>query len=416
MFSSVGVNFAVARHPIYHVDGDVFGYELLYRTVGGPNVAAFPSDVEATVAVLANGIQAVSQDIDPKKRLFINFPKEILERGYHSFLDPARFVLEVLEHVRCDDAFVALVQGIHAAGYVLALDDYVGDPSFDPILPFVTFIKVDFLALRHDPDKLARVVAACRAAGKTLLAEKVETAEDIALCRDWRIPLAQGFYYSRPQMVAARVLDANKAVKLSLLAEVSRPELDMARVRDIIASDVSLTYKLLLHVNSAEHYRGEPVNSLDYAIARIGRQALISWVSVNLLASLASSPRERELAFTSAVRGRFLALADAARGSRCHTPGQPVCLLGLLSMLDAMLGLPMERAMEGVSIEADIRQALLGRPSPKRLCLAFGQGCEGIVVGEMDEMARNFGLAPAQAQTSYFEALAWASEMFRAAH
>jgi len=414
MSAQADVNFAVARHPIYHIDGDVFGYELLYRSVGGPNVAVFPSDIEATVAVLANGIHAVSQDIDPQKRIFINFPKEILEKGYHGFLDPKRFVLEVLEHVACDAAFVELVRGIHASGYVLALDDYVGDPSFDPILPFVTFIKIDFLALRDDPARLSAVIDACLAAGKTLLAEKVETEDDIALCRGKNIPLAQGYFYSRPQMVATRILEPNKVVKLSLLAEVSQPELDVVRVRDIIGSDVSLTYKLLRYVNTAGFYRGEPIDSLDYAITRLGRQALVSWASVNLLASLASTPRERELAFGSAVRGRFLSLSDTARGYACHGPGQHICLLGLLSQLDAMLGLPMDQALAGIRIDADIRQALLGRAGPKAPCLSLSRKCEGIVAGEMDKTAGGFGLTPAQAKVSYFGALAWASDMFRA--
>lgn len=406
-------NYAVARHPIYHVDGDVFGYELLYRTLGGPNAAVLPSDEEATLAVLGNGIYAISQDIGLDKRIFINFPREILEKGYHRFLDPERFVIEVLEHICCDLAFTRLVRSIREAGFVLALDDYVGDPAFDPILPFVTFVKIDFLALRNDPARRDAIIQACLAAGKTVLAEKVETQADITLCRDRGVPLAQGYFYSRPLVVTAKILEANQAVKLNLLAEVGRPDIDVNKIREIIGSDVSLTYKLLRHVNSARFYRGQPVESLDFAIKLLGRNALASWVSVNLLASLGSSPKDRELAFASAVRGRFLALADRNRDTgSCHK-GQAICLLGLLSLLDAMLGIPMEEALSGVAIDEDMRLALLGQPSPKGACLDVCRGFEGHVDGTAKAALHKIGLRPEAATVAYFEALSWASEMFR---
>lgn len=370
MTQHIDPNYAVARHPIYHVDGDIFGYELLYRSVGCGNVATFPSDTEATLSVLAHGIHAISQDIAPGKRIFINFPKEILEAGHHRFLDTARYVIEILEHVTCDAAFTELVQGIKEAGYVLALDDYVGDSSFDPILPYVTFIKLDFLALKNDPNRRAAVADRCLRLGKTVLAEKVETAADINWCRARGVPLAQGYFYSRPQVVTTKVLEVNQAVKLNLMAEISRPELDVRRIRDIIGSDISLTYKLLRYVNTASLSGGRSIESLDFAITRLGQNALASWAAVNLLAQLGSTPQDRELAFASAVRARFLALANARRCHPCRN-AQSTCLLGLFSLLDAILAIPMAQALAGIPINTDVKTALLGGQSACTSCLTL---------------------------------------------
>jgi len=408
-------NFAVARQPIYEVaSGKVFGYELLYRTIGSGNVAAIPSDEEATLAVLGNGILAISQDVNPKKRLFINFPREILEKGYHRFLDKERFVIEVLERVEVDAAFTELIRCIRTDGYVLALDDYVGDPAFDPILPSVSCVKIDFLALRDDPARLEAVIAAMTAAGKTILAEKVETEADIFLCRARNIRLAQGFYYSRPLVVTAKALDANQAVKLHLLSEISRPDIDVKKIRESISSDVSLAYKLLRYVNAARFYRGQPIESLDFAIRLLGRNALASWLCVNLLASLGSSPRDRELAFASAVRGRFLSLLDPKRAHPCHQ-GESICLVGLLSLLDAILGLPMPEALRHITIDAGMRRALLGLPSPNMPCLPLAKEFENGPGPQADALSRAFGVPRKQATLAHTEALTWAAEMFRAA-
>ena len=410
-----GFNFAVARQPIYQVaDGTVFGYELLYRTLGSDNTALVTSDEEATLSVLSNGILAIAQDVDPTKRLFINFPREILEKGYHRILDKEQFVIEVLERVHVDQAFTDLIRSIRADGYVLALDDYVGDPAFEPILPYVSCVKIDFLALRDDPARLEAIIAAMTAAGKTILAEKVETDTDIHRCSAKHIRLAQGFYYSRPKVVTAKVLEANQAVKLHLLSEISRPDIDIQKIRDSISSDVSLTYKLLRYVNAARFYRGQPIESVEFAIQLLGRDALTSWLCVNLLASLGSSPRDRELAFASAVRGRFLARLDPQRATPCHQ-GESICLVGLLSLLDAILGLPMREALKNITIDDAMRRGLLGLPGPCMACLPIAREFEGGKASDNHALLRAFGVSRKAAAQAHTEALAWAAEMFRAA-
>lgn len=407
-------NFAVARQPIYQVaDSKVFGYELLYRTIGSGNQAEVTSDEEATLSVLGNGILAVSQDVAPDKRLFINFPREILEKGYHRILDKERFVIEVLERVRVDTAFTELIRAIRAEGYVLALDDYVGDSAFDPILPYVSCVKIDVLALRDDPARLEAVIAAMAEAGKTILAEKVETEADIYLCRSKNIRLAQGFYYSRPKVVTAKTLEANQTVKLHLLSEISQPDIDVQNVRDSISSDVSLAYKLLRYVNAARFYRGQPIESVEFAIHLLGRDALVSWLCVNLLASLGTSPRDRELAFASAVRGRFLALLDPQRPHPCHQ-GESICLVGLLSLLDAILGIPMKKALKAIAIEESMRQALLGLPGPSMPCLPLAREFEHGPGPATDGLLRAFGVSRETADRAYTEALAWTATMFLA--
>lgn len=409
-------NFAVARQPIYQVaDSKVFGYELLYRTIGAGNQAVVTSDEEATLSVLGNGILAISQDINPQKRLFINFPREVLERGYHRFLDKDRFVIEVLERVRVDAAFAELIRSIRADGFVLALDDYVGDPAFDPILPSVSCVKIDFLELRSDPARLEAVIDAMAAQGKTILAEKVETEADIYLCRSKNIRLAQGYYYSRPLVVTAKVIEPNQAVKLQLLSAISQPDIDIKKIRESISSDVSLAYKLLRYVNAARFYRGQAIDSVDFAIKLMGRDALASWLCVNLLASLGTSARDRELAFSAAVRGRFLGLIDPLRAHCCHQ-GESICLVGLLSQLDAILGVPMQLALKHITIEDKMRRALLGLPSPSAPCLPLAVEFERGPGEKTGALLRAFGVTREQANLAHTEALTWAAEMFRASN
>jgi len=176
---------------------------------------------------------------------------------------------------------------------------------------------------------------------------------------------------------------------------------------------VSLAYKLLRYVNAARFYRGQPIESVEYAIRLLGRNALASWVSVNLLASLATTPRDKELAFASAVRGRFLALMGQHRKAPCHFE-ESICLVGLLSLLDAILGIPMTEALKNITIDRGMRLALLGLPSPNQPCLTLAKDFERGGGPHTDALLQAYGVTREHAARCFMEAMAWAAEMFRA--
>ena len=113
-----------------------------------------------------------------------------------------RVVIELLEDQEVDDELVAVARELVGDGFSLALDDFVYDPSLEPLLELADVVKLDVLALGADGtrEQLSRV----RGRGVRLLAEKVETHAEFALCRSMGFELFQGYFYARPELVSGR--------------------------------------------------------------------------------------------------------------------------------------------------------------------------------------------------------------------
>lgn len=122
-----------------------------------------------------------------------------------------RIVLEITEHTAIDD-YDRLALGLRrlrAAGVRVAVDDAgAGYASFRHILRLKPdFIKLDISITRGidtDPAKQALADAVTRfglSTDATVIAEGVETPEELDTLRSLRIPLAQGYLLGRPKLM-----------------------------------------------------------------------------------------------------------------------------------------------------------------------------------------------------------------------
>jgi len=123
-------------------------------------------------------------------------------------LQPRMLVIEITEHEHVSDvaALCEAVQQIQAAGVMLALDDFGDGRSslrlWSEMRPDIVKIDKYFTAdLSRQAKKLQTLRALMQIAevfGSTLVAEGIETADDLRVVRDLGISLGQGYFMGRP--------------------------------------------------------------------------------------------------------------------------------------------------------------------------------------------------------------------------
>src|SRR5690348_9223440 len=226
----------VGRQPIFDVHGDVVAYELLFR--GSMDaVAAGRQDTYATSTVMINaftefGIREVVGD----RLCFINLTREFLSGELPLPFGPTQVVLEVLETVEMDDEVIAGITRLAEAGYRIALDDFVWGSGHEQLFALASYVKLDLLD--GDLSNLDEVVAAIRQFPNIqLVAERLETEEQLALAERYGMELRQGYALSRPQVLTVASLSPSRLRRLELVTALSAPETDMPRIVAIIASD-----------------------------------------------------------------------------------------------------------------------------------------------------------------------------------
>jgi EAL and modified HD-GYP domain-containing signal transduction protein len=320
-------------------------------------------------------------------------------------------VIEVLETAVVDDALVDELQRMQQSGWKVALDDFVLSPGTARLVPFATYIKLD--VLRLPPERIAELGTLLRGWDKTLLAERVETREVRDQCAAAGFSLFQGFYYSRPQLVAKKVLPTAQLAAMRLVQQLRDPKTHDTEIIATVGTDVAMTYKLLQLVNNAAT-GGRGVTSLEHALQLLGRQALARWVSLLLVSSLVTGDgTSREVAHIAMRRGRFAERTAQVLG---RDDDGVFFLVGLFSLLDALLDMPMAEAIEPLDLAPEVKSALTSRLGPYAVLLKMGESFERGDWDDVDLKAEALGLSKDDLLGAYTEAEHWALEqMIRSA-
>jgi c-di-GMP phosphodiesterase len=390
----------VARQPVLDRRLHVVGYELLYRTPDALGIASINDPEVATSRVIADTFGELGLErLVGARPAYINLTRDFLLAVRPLPLMPGRVVLELLEDQEVDDALVEVLREIVGKGFALALDDFVYNPSLDRLLELATLAKVDVRALA--PEEAIEQARLLRERGVRVLAEKVETMEEFERYREAGFDYFQGFFFARPNVVHRRRMPSNTKETLGSLAELQATGGDFDRLEDVIRRDVGLSYRLLRYANSAFIGLASPVESVHDAMTRLGSRTVQQWATVLVLAAVAGKPHE--LVTTALVRARMCELL--ANGER--DLAERAFTVGLFSVIDGLLDLPMEEAVAELPLVESVTTALLGGDNPEGRSLALVAAFER---GDFQ------GIDPAgqlAAGDAYRKALAWADSASR---
>jgi EAL and modified HD-GYP domain-containing signal transduction protein len=300
---------------------------------------------------------------------------------------------------------VAACRRATAQGYVLALDDFDGRETLEPLLEHVRIVKVD--VQQHPPDALAALVRRLRARGLTVLAERVETDAVRRQCADYGCTLFQGYVFSRPETLGGRSVPAQQAAILNLLGLLDDESVGEAQLDEAMRGHPSIAHALLGLVGSAAMGARE-VRSIPQAIRLVGRGSLRRWMLVLLAASAASQgPVAHEAALQALVRARFAERIAEAAG--LADPGSHF-LVGLLSRLDVLLGVPLPEAVARLPLGDDVRTALLTGDGALGRVLAVVEAWQGADWDAVPALVTAAGVSAVGLPELFADATAWAGD------
>jgi c-di-GMP-related signal transduction protein len=350
----------LARQPILTTGKLVFAYEILSRF--SPENYCRPPDGEA---VHVNAIDELFlfglKQMTLGLPAFLNCTREFLKRDYLELFPQELVVGEILETVTPDAEVLAACKRMKNKGYRLALDDYLDSPEMAPLFEFADFVKVDFLSTSvADQDSLAQKF---RSMGIRLLAEKVETQEQFQRGIDMGYELFQGYFFCRPEMMKRHELPANKIVQLRLIEASSQPQMDLQLIADLVKQEVSLSHRLLRYLNSPVFPLAIRVQSIPHALSLLGERATRKWLSVVCVTAIGED-KPSELLKVGLTRARFCELL--AEDLNLGAQAEQLFLLGLLSVIDALLDMSRPEVLAGLGVADEIKDALNGQPSPFR--------------------------------------------------
>lgn len=341
----------MARQPIFDRNQKVVAYELLYRTEDAQGHALFANS-EATSEVLLNAYTSIS-DAGEVKRVpaFINLTRDILVEQKLPEVSKKHIVLEILEDIEPDDEVVEAVRQLHSEGYRIAMDDFVYDPKFDALLELSQIVKVDVYELSDE--QIKEQVKQLRRHKVTLLAEKIETHQQLETCIELGFKLFQGHFLSKPKVIKGKKIQGSQVALMQLIQELQSPKATPEKLEELIIRDPALTYKLLRIVNSAGYSLVRQVESIAEAIVLLGLEQVKKWAT--LIAMSSNQDKPEELSRSLLVRGRMC--EEIAQAQKLSNYGS-YFMAGMMSGLHALLDIDRETMLEQVPLGDDIKNAV----------------------------------------------------------
>lgn len=359
----------VGRQPIFDVNNRVFAYDLLYRSSLENSVG----DVNLTVAtsrVIIDAFVEIGLDnVVGRNRVLLNVDKNFLVDPDLVFVPADRVAIQVPEDLDADAEVIAGVEHLKSLGYKIALGGYTQSSPSARLLPYASIVKID--ALEIGDDVLSRELASIGQHQVVKVAKRVETSQR----RDELVELGfdcfQGHFLARPEVVSGQRMPSNRIAVLELVTKICDPDLDGDELAELIAMDASLSLRTLRFVNSPLSGLTNEVESIHHATVLLGRNVIKSWVM--LLAITGLDNNVPELVTTAFVRAKLCErLAAEARVAGTDS----FFTVGLFSLMDAMMGMPMEPLLETLPFSSEVKTALTERAGVRGEAVACAESLE----------------------------------------
>ncbi len=397
----------IARQAIVDSHQAVFGYELFDRST-----ASDAHSAASDAALLFNALSyAGTESLVGEKLVFINCTHESLSGGHLELIHPEKVVLEVPtlpESATLQDieGRIPTLEGLRKQGFRLAFSEQILRRQYVSWLPLAAFIKLDMMTFA--PETAESLVKFSRAhTNAQLIAEKVESAEQHQLMADLGVRLFQGYWFAKPALVQAHTIRPSQATVVQLINLV-RKQASTAEIEDLLKKDPTLSFNLLRFINSSGFGLSCEITSFRHAVMILGLKKLFRWAALLLTTSRAGgSPPV--VGTTAVVRGRLMELlaAELMPPEECDN----AFVVGVFSLLDTMLGVSMEKAMESVALPQPVVDALLHNTGPFAPFLALAKACEAGDDVAFARYAEDLHLSNRQVNWAHLQALTWAEDL-----
>ena len=400
----------IARQAILDEQRTVFGYELFDRST-----AADAHTAASDAALLFNALSyAGSEALVGKKTVFINCTHDSLAGGHLELIHPEKVVLEVptlgaqatAEQI---EQYIPTLQAVRTRGFRLAFNQDVLRRAYSSWVPLASFIKLDMQAFK--PELAEPLVKFAQAHSQaTLVAEKVETAEQYQRMASLGVKLFQGYWFAQPSLVKAQTIRPSQATIIQLINLV-RQQASTGEIEELLKKDPTLSFNLLRFINSSGFGLSCEVTSFRHAVMILGLKKLFRWAAL-LLTAARSAGTPPATGQTAVVRGRLMELL--ANEFMSPEEADQAFVIGVFSMLDQMLDMPQASAVGLLNLPDELSTALLERSNVHGRLLNLVEACESGDDDSFDQAAQALPLTSQQINWAHLQALAWADAITQA--
>lgn len=395
----------LGRQPILDGASQIVGYEMKVRdhsllpdTPGSEAQRQMRDEMLAISVIDLDFQQALGS-----KLTFISVAPSMLNHPVLDQLPKHNVVVGICLPDTVDDALLARCRALVAQGIPLAIDDFIYRSDYDSFLKICAYVKLD--TARYDALSLGQHMAEIQGkAAPLLIACNVETQDAFEAYRQLSFSLFQGYYFTHLQPAAPHRLDSDRLRVIELLNLVMN-RAELAELEEKVKLDPGLSYKLLNFINSPANGLQQKIRSIGHVLTLLGYDQLYRWLTLLLFTSGNIDGRSRALLKSAVVRARFTETLGKDRFKPAEQGG--LFIVGIFSLLDALLNVPMEQALARLNLPQAVVDALVRHSGVYAPYLQLALACENFDQDTIARCAAACGLDADTVNVTHVNALIW---------
>lgn len=395
----------IARQGIYNYKEKIVAYELLYRDSLENKFSSDIDEDKATYKLIENINSFGLDTLTDNKRAFINFTESLIKNNFATILPKEKVVIEILENVEANKEVLQSLAKLRKDGYIIALDDLEKVNDLIKFVDYIDIVKIDFLISEKEERK--RIANVCNKLGIKTLAEKIETKEELNEAIKLGCDYFQGYYFSKPSIFLGKDVEVKNVSIMNILKELSNEEYDVKKVEMLMKNDIGLTYKFFQFINSSYFSFLQKIESIKQAIMLIGKKELRKWLFILSVSEIATLKSE-EYSKNITIRARFNELIAEEIGK---IEKNSAFIVGLFSDLHLMINKDMERILNKLPLNNDIKDALIGRENIYKDILDLTLAYEKVDTKEILRLSKKINIESSVLLEKYYLTLDWCSRL-----
>ncbi len=401
---------SIARQPVFDEKRRLWGYMLSCVGSQLPWSSENSDEQNAAVEVAASTYLGLQQIISRNQKILTNFSEKNILDNLPYALPPALTAVQVSEAVFLKPAVPEILQQLRSDGYLIAMAGFTNQPACTSLYHIADIISID--VRNKSRQQLEETLTQATSYGGSMLCMHVEEPRRFAMFKDMGFHLFHGpFFKTPPDTITVRKLSSNEVSRFKLMQAIEKTDVDFEQLAETIQTDASISFRLLSYLNSAAFGLRQKITSIQQAISLLGWRKMKNWLRVVLLNDVNQSPEAPELMVFAAQRGKFLELIAKDYDYWGFDP-ESLHLLGIFSLLDAMLGIPMGEITAHLPLNEKLKDALKREPNNEylpllelALCLEEGRW------EDAQQMIQQLNLDESKVKSAFQKAVNWADEI-----
>ncbi len=354
-------NVYLGRQPIIDIRGKQYSYDILYLDAN--RESHIDNDLYASASVVSSILNKFgTRSFLSDNKVFVKIDEKFLMNDLIFSVPNNFFIFALFDTIEMSEKVIERIQQLKEKGYTLAINDTTIDTKkfakYRPILRELSYFKINISS--DVTNELRSIVSELRGKDIKVVATKIEKDAQYEVAKNLGCELFQGYFFAKPKIFENAKYDATMFNVLRLYNLLIQ-DTNIDEIVSEFEMNHALTIQLLQFINSGAFHFRDKISSIHHILILVGRIPLAQWLML-MIYSKSTSAKNEASPLMLMIKNRTELMQNLLKAIEPSVKSNALgeaYFVGVLSLIDTVFGVKLEKILDSMNVSDVVRAALL---------------------------------------------------------